>query len=231
MCGRLNITDDPFVIALVEQLGIPNPREKIKFGRFKRATDTISIIRQVDGVNQIDNAMWWLLLEQTPTGFKPSRFTSFNTRSDKLNAYRSAGFQPFRESRCVIPVKGFGETEYVNNKPIHYFDFETKSGEAMALGGLYKEWVHPNTGEYQLSCSVITLPPHNKIAHIHSKAMPLILPLESNSLSLWLDQTNKQAIGLERFLTPHLPQTIKATPIDKPSDHNAIGEAQIISAD
>lgn len=231
MCGRLNITDDPFVTALVEQLGIVNPTEKIRYGRFKRATDTISIIRQVNGQNQIDDATWWLLLEQTASGFKPSRYTSFNTRYDKLNVFRSAGYQPFRETRCIIPAKGFGETEFKNKKPLHYYDFETVSGEAMAFGGLYKQWVHPKTGEYKLSCSIITLPPHKKIAHIHSKAMPLIMPLNTGAIDEWLNSSNNNTIELERYLTPFIPQSLKATPINRPSEFCAIGEAEVIAAD
>lgn len=231
MCGRLNITDDPFVSALVELLGVVNPTQKLNFGRFKRATDNISIIRQVNGQNQIDDATWWLLLEQTDTGFKPSRYTSFNTRYDKLNVYRSAGYQPFRQSRCIVPAKGFGETEFVNKKPIHYYDFESDTGEAMAFAGLYKEWIHPITGEYKLSCSIVTLPPHPKLKHIHSKAMPLILPLHDNATQRWLDQSNNQAIGLEDLLIPNIPVNLKATPIKKPSEPVAIGQSQLIFAD
>ncbi|KZN58825.1 hypothetical protein [Pseudoalteromonas luteoviolacea] len=62
MCGRLNITDDPFVIQILLDLGIENPQERMHFGRFKRATDTISIIHQHNGQR---SATWWLLLTQT----------------------------------------------------------------------------------------------------------------------------------------------------------------------
>ena len=130
MCGRLNVSDDPFLVALLKNIGIESPREKLTFGRFKRATDSISIVREINGVRQIDNAVWWLLLDKTEHDFKPSKYTSFNTRSDKLNIRNSAGYIPFRQSRCIIPAKGFGETEFKNKKPIHYYDMEDIDGEA-----------------------------------------------------------------------------------------------------
>jgi putative SOS response-associated peptidase YedK len=42
------------------------------------------------------------------------------------------------------------------------------------LGVLCRERQHKNTGKRQISCSVITLPVHPKLQHIHNKAMPFI---------------------------------------------------------
>jgi len=231
MCGRLNVSDDPFVIQLVEQLGIENPIEKMRFGRFIRATDVISIIREGAGKRQLEDATWWLLLEKSNQGFKPSKYTSFNTRYDKLNLPRSAGYSAFRQSRCIIPVKGFGETEFVNKKPKHYFDMIAKDGEAIALGGLYRQWLDQETGEFCFSCSVITLPPHPKLKAIHSKAMPLILPKDHELLDNWLssDVTNPEIF--EFLLQAHLPQDLVAQQIDKPSLYHKIAEPFLISKD
>jgi putative SOS response-associated peptidase YedK len=135
MCGRLNVIDDTGVRELCEGLEIRLFPERQLFSRFIRATNQVSIIRKKSDVRRIDNATWWLLLEPTVTGFKPSKYTSFNTRFDKLNVKGSAGYQAYRYSRCVIPAKGFGESEYVNNKPLHYHDLVAKDG-AILLGGL-----------------------------------------------------------------------------------------------
>ncbi|WP_334313368.1 hypothetical protein [Psychrosphaera algicola] len=55
-----------------------------------------------------------------------------------MNVPRSAGYAPFRESRCVIVAKGFGETEFVQHGkqkvPKHYYDLTAKDG-AIAFGG------------------------------------------------------------------------------------------------
>ena len=72
MCGRLNVIDDPGVIELCEGLQIQLFPERQIFSRFIRATNQVSIVRQKDGIRRMDNAIWWLLLEPTGSGFKVS---------------------------------------------------------------------------------------------------------------------------------------------------------------
>jgi putative SOS response-associated peptidase YedK len=230
MCGRLNVIDDPDVIELCEGLQIQLFPERQIFSRFLRATNQVSIVRQKDGVRRMDNAIWWLLLEPSNTGFKPSKYTSFNTRYDKLNVKGSAGYQAYRHSRCVIPAKGFGETEYVNGKPIHYPDMVAKDG-AMLLGGLCREWLNTDTGELALSFSVITLPPHPKLLAIHSKASPLMLPMNMQLIDSWLDESVTDPSTFEPLLTPRIPYDLLAQQIDKPSTYQATSEIFTIKAD
>ena len=230
MCGRLNLTNTPGVQTLLNQLEIdlwPEPFDQ----RFVRATNQIPIVIEQNNQRQQKLATWWLLLEPTETSFKPSKYTSFNTRYDKLNVPRSAGYIPFRQSRCIIPAAGFGETEFINKKPIHYYDFEAVPGEAIAFGGLYKEWINKNSGEVVFSCSVITLPPHNKLKHIHSKASPLILPQDPNLLDSWLDPMNQNTDMFNSLLSPNLPQDLNAYPIDKPSTFIQMGNTEFIGRD
>lgn len=234
MCGRLNTTDDPALHKVLSKLGLPHWQSSAKafrHQRFVRATDKISIIREKDGQRKVEDAIWWLLLDQTELGFKPSKYTSFNTRHDKLNKPRAAGYEPFRMARCIILAKGFGETELVNKRPQHYWDFEALEGQVIAFGGLYKEWLHPITGDVFLSCSIITLPAHDKLQHIHSKSMPLILPQQDNTLNLWLDSSLTDVEVFSSLLTPNLYQDLIAYPIDKPSRCNQIGNALIIPQD
>jgi len=215
MCGRLNVSDDPFVTKLLENLGIENPRETMHYGRMIRATNVISIVRENNKKRQLDDASWWLLQEPTETGFKASKYTSFNTRYDKLNTPRSAGFQAFRESRCVIVVKGFGETEGkgINAK---YHDFYAEQG-AIALGGLYRQWLHPASQETFLSCSVITLPPHEKLTPYHSKASPLMLPQDDDTIDAWLDSSNHNTEMFADLLKANIPHDLSVQEINKPS--------------
>ena len=97
MCGRLNVTDDPAVRALCETLGINIWSDPPIFTRYIGAASPVSIIRVHKQGRSLDDAIWWLLLEPAESGFKPSKYTSFNTRYDKLNASGSAGFTPFRK--------------------------------------------------------------------------------------------------------------------------------------
>ncbi|KZN37618.1 SOS response-associated peptidase family protein [Pseudoalteromonas luteoviolacea] len=230
MCGRLNITDDPFVIQVLLDLGIENPREQVLFGRFKRAADTISIVHQQNGQRFMSSAMWWLLLTQTQSGFKPSKYTSFNSRYDKLHVQSSAAYHPFRYHRCIIVVKGFGETQYQNGKPLHYHDFIAENS-ALCLAGLYKYWQHPITGKHVLSCSVITLPPHPKLRPYHDKASPMMLPQNPALLDKWLDDSFHDVTGFNHLLVPHLYQPLIVQKIDKPSCYKPVAPSQTLMHD
>jgi len=230
MCGRLNVVDNPALIELIEGLGIQLWSSQLLFGRFKRATDRISIVRSRDGGRILDDAIWWLLLEPCEQGFKPSKYTSFNTRYDKLNQPRSAGFHAYRQSRCVIPVVGFGESEFVNKKPLHYHDFVAEEG-ALLMGGLYREWVNRKTGETTLSCSVITVPPHPKLTPYHAKSSPLIMPQDTVLLDAWLEQSVQDTAQFNFLLEPHIPSNLRVFQIDKPSLHNTLKDKGIVTAD
>lgn len=230
MCGRLNVTDNPFVIGLLEGLGIPLSLSvgpgALRTGRFIRATNIISIVLEQQGQRRLQDAVWWLLLEVTETGFKPSPYTSFNTRSDKLNTQGSAGFIPFRQQRCIVPAAGFGETELIDGKSV-YHDF---SGEqAIAFGGLYRSWLNKQTGELIYSCSIITLPPHPKLLPYHSKAMPLILPPEQ--FDLWLSPAQQDVMVFADLLKPVLRQNLRGFQIDKPASYRQIGQEFLLLAD
>ncbi len=227
MCGRFNASFDKGVRKLYTSLQINKVIDRPIDKRFVKAADTISIVRNVDNSRQVENALWWLLLAETDNGFKPSKYTSFNTRFDKLATQGSAGYQAYRQSRCIIAVKGFGETEFVNKKPVHYYDMTAQNG-GLILGGLCREWVHTKTGEQKLSCSVITLPPHPKLKHIHSKAMPLILPQEPALVDRWLSTDITDTRQFSSLLSPHIPQPLIAQKIDKPNSYQAIGEGELI---
>lgn len=227
MCGRLNVIDSPEVIDLCGQLGISlkDQAMPLRTSRFIRATNKVSIVVEQSGQRRLQDAIWWLLLEQAEHGFKPSQYTSFNTRYDKLNIKGSAGYSAFRTQRCIIPAAGFGETEVIDGKN-QYTDFIGQSG--LAFGGLYRTWLNKETGELTYSCSVITLPPHPKIMPYHSKASPLMLTTEVFDYWLSADQ-NVQVF--EKLLKPSIPVKLNAIPIDKPSAFNKIGASVFIPAD
>lgn len=230
MCGRLNITDDPFVIQILLDLGIKDPHKNMLFSRFKRATDKVSIVYQDNHERKVAEATWWLLLTQTQTGFKPSKYTSFNSRYDKLNVKNSAAYHPYRYHRCIVVAKGFGETQSISGKAPLYHDFQALNG-ALCFAGLYKKWHHPITDQHVISCSIITLAPHPKLMPFHNKASPFILPQQPALLNAWLDSSFYDVSYFSDLLQPHLPNTLIAQQIDKPSQCNPISEEIIIERD
>ena len=126
MCGRFNATFDGGVRKLYTSLKINKMVDRPINKHFVKATDTVAIVREKANSRVVENAIWWLLLDSTENGFKPSKYTN------------SAGYQAYRHSRCVIAVKGFGETEFINKKPVHYFDMQAEHG-GLLLGGLSRD--------------------------------------------------------------------------------------------
>lgn len=226
MCGRFNVTDDPFMHGLLQGLGVDLGPLPLRTSDDVAPTDTVSIVIEQDGHPVLNDALWWLLLEQTLQGLRPNtRYASFNTRSDKLNTPGSAGFNAFRTHRCIVPVSGFVETQ--NGKAYAI----AGQGEAIALGGLCREWVDSDSGEVVRSCSIITLAPHPKLVPFHAKSMPLILPSDPVVWQRWLRCGEYPAQTLNDLLQPQIPLPLSVTPIEKASLRIPSGETLFIAAD
>ena len=227
MCGRFNVNDDSFVQLLLEGLEVANPQEQ-RHSPFITPCQPISVVLEEQGQRRLQDATWWLLLEPNDNGFKPSRYTSFNTRYDKVNQAGSAGYQSYRSQRCIIPASGFGETQFVNKKAVSYHNM-TATEEALAFAGLYRLWRHPRTGELAYSCSIITNAPHPKFANIHTKASPAMLA--PHQYDMWLDPTVNDPNQLNDVLQPRIVTRLSAQAINKPSLGEAIGNSFVIEKD
>ena len=106
-----------------------------------------------DRGSQVRKALWWLLLERQEGRFRPSKYTSFNTHSNKLDQKRSVGYLLYRKSRCLVPASYFIEGTGPKGRRLYHRIQPT--GEAFALGGLYRAWVDRESGEMVHSCSKV----------------------------------------------------------------------------
>jgi len=189
---------------------------------------TIDIITNRGGELAVRCATWWLLLEPAQGGgFLPSKYTSFNTKSTKLNIPKSAGYHPYRSSRCIVPATYVIEGE--GPKGARRYHKISPANQQFALGGLYREWVDSSTGEVTLSCSVITLPPHPAWEGVHSKSTPLFLPPDLEAQYRWLSPDIQDTSEFSSWLTPGFPDDLVCTPIDRPGLQTEIGPKFTIS--
>lgn len=227
MCGRFNVIDNPATRELFEYLGIDVPFRETDFAR---VAGPIEIVIERGGQRYLREATWWLHLEPRDGSFKPSKWTSFNTRYDKLNVKSSVGYQPFRDTRCIIVASGFGETEPVPGKKTvkRYHNFSAIDS-AIAFAGLYKEYVMPGTGESVLACSIITLPPHPKLEPYHTKASPMMLPRDW--MGTWLDPEFHNVDQFAPLLEPAIRHNLEGQQIDAPGKRNPAGHPFIIPDD
>ena len=222
MCGRFNLHDNPYVRLLLEYLGVqgaqPLYRDDIPPG------EKISIVRETHGARALDTAIWWLVLDHKT--LKPSKYTSFNSRWDRLEDPRSQAYKPFRQSRCIIPASALCEG-LGDKKTYHQIELE---GRAIAFGGLYKEYTNHEIGETVIGASIITLPSCEKWAAIHPKSIPLMLDATDKTLiDRWLDPTFQDVDYFRPLLEAHIAFPQRVTPIDRPSKWNPIGESYLIS--
>ncbi|MGM0633635.1 MAG: SOS response-associated peptidase family protein [Pseudomonadota bacterium] len=223
MCGRFNIIDSPEVRRLLRILNVTP--EGMHWSGDVSPGSHISMVSENGTGRAIRDATWWLLLDHDT--LKPSRYTSFNTRSDRLHTPRSAGYRPYRQSRCIIPASAFIEG-LGDRQTYHKIELE---GQAIAFGGLYREYVNRETGETATGASIITLPPPAEWKEIHPKSMPLMLPVEDTAtLDAWLDPGVQDVERFDALLQPRIAMDQLLTPIDRPSRWNERGRTFRISA-
>ena len=243
MCGYLgNVIQDPLYKTLIDLLQAKDQLNLEFDNPGSGPAASINIIHaaeqgSVSGERQLDKAIWWLLLEkQTDGGLKPSKYTSFNTRSDKLNVPRSAGFNAYRESRCIIPatyiIEGEGTKDKGAKNHRRYHRIEPKHC-GFALAGLYRNWLDESTGEELKSCSVITVPPSPEWQGVHSKSTPLFLSAHNAELiAQWLDPAVQDIEVFDYLFEPLIglrgEEELIATPIDRPGSQQVTGEAKVL---
>jgi putative SOS response-associated peptidase YedK len=234
MCGRLNITDDPFTIDLLKYFGVElgiTPRLPLyNMGPAER----IPIIFEQDGELTARFAIWSFLLESTPTGLKPKAgLSTFNAKAQRLTESRLWS-KPYKTSRCIIPASGFYEFKSVKRKKHPYLIKPVD--QAISFAGLFREWQSKKDVVY--SCALIVTVPNPKLTHIHDKSFPVIL--EQAFFDPWLDRKNQHTERFEPLYEPWLRTDFTATPTDPFYNHprnknsgclEAIGEPELIHAD
>lgn len=120
----------------------------------------------------------WGYLQPTAKDSKESAEIKYNTANARCESifekplYKEAIF----EKRCVIALDGFFEWRHAFNKTFpHYIYHRTQP--VLLMGGIWNEWVNPETGEVKETVSMMTTAanPLMEVIHNRKKRMPLIL--------------------------------------------------------
>ncbi len=218
MCGRMNITDSPFVRELMKGLGMstyPRAKNNIAPG------STAGILIESSEGRQLQQAYWSLLIEPkvNKPGYRPNpKWATFNSKSTRLQSSRLWS-SAFKSQRAIIPASCFFEWK---DKVCHAI---APLDKAIAFAGLYRTWEF--AGETIYSFSVITLPGQAAFRHIHQKSYPLML--EEQEYDLWLDPNSKNPTSFQSLLDSGIRQDISVIPVDSPENMEVVGESEIIS--
>ena len=224
MCGRFNVSDDPLVQGLLDELGIPlriEPRVNIAPGA------KAQIVYETHQGRTLQDAIWSLLIERKPdgTGYRPSpKYSTFNARSGSLGT-SPLWKKRFHSQRAIIPASGFhewtGEKGHKQCYNIHPAD------SAIAFAGLYELWDFQE--EVVPSFTIITLPPHPRFSHIHPKSIPLMLNPED--FDMWLDPSLTNTDPFQNLLKTRIRQPLLVEPIRSPATLEQTAQAERIEPD
>lgn len=226
MCGFFEFNNhSPQGENLIRSLEIDEQSDLFRTNSGSGPASVVDIVLSAGGRRSVVPAVWWLLLDRQT--LKPSRYTSFNTRSDKLNVRNSAGYQSYRHQRCIVPATGIVEGD--GPKGLRRYHLIEPESTGFALGGLYREWVSSETGEHAYSCSIITLPPHPEWQNIHSQSTPLFLPHDDpEMIERWLDPHCDSVGQFDELLNPVFRDRLSVTPVDRPSSRVPTGTTFLI---
>lgn len=202
MCGRFNITDDPYLQALMQSLGIdigplPEPRYNIA------PTDRVPVVHELDGKRALTEMRWWLVPSWSDG---PSqKYAMFNARSETLA--KSRAFRgPFKRTRAVIPASNFIEWQKTTGGKQPYMI--ERQDRALAFAGLWDFW--ERDGEQIYSCSIVTTNAAPNFEWLH-KRMPVML--DSDGVAQWLDH-DLDSEKLMALFEPTLLAPLMITPIE-----------------
>lgn len=197
MCGRYNITDNPAVHALLQQLGIelgPLPT------RYNVApTEPTLTIVGGDRAELLD-MRWWF----TPAWVdEPStKYSMFNAKSETLassRAFRGA----FKYRRGIVPVSSFIEWQHKDGQKQPFLI--TNADHCLFLAAVWELW-----NEELFSCAIVTTAACEAFEAIHSR-QPVIL--DQQEALTWLSAKDTSELS-PMMQSRDLSQYLHA-PIDK----------------
>ena len=88
----------------------------------------------------------------------------------RLPMFRDA----YARRRCIVPVDGFFEWRAIKAHGRSGPRYRNEDGSPFGLAGLWENWRNPNTGEWERTFAIITVPSNELVGQIHDR-MPAIL--------------------------------------------------------
>ena len=188
------------------------------------------IVIQREHAREVRKAIWSILIEPKPDGgyralkaWKDNKpLKSFNALSSRLT--KSPAWSPlYKHHRCIIPASYFYEWAPGNR----CFKIGP-TDEAIALGGLYKPIRFGQETVY--GCTIVILPGHPKLQHIHNQSFPLML--RPSDYDAWLDPAQTDTDVFANWMaTPIMRVPFQAQHVDSPRTLNPLAKAELFDAD
>lgn len=169
-------------------------------------TDTVSLVREVDGERRLQPAYWWLV----PSWAREvsQKYSMFNARSETL-AQSRAFAKPFRSQRGLVPMSSFIEWRVEDGAKQPWL--VSNAGQALAVAALWDEWRGGDSDEPLLSCTLVTTAAATSFAPWH-KRMPVLLAPDEQAA--WLDNSRQVDADSDIF-RPQLKMPLRLAPLSR----------------
>lgn len=219
MCGRYTLTSSPEALrALFRYAEQPNfpPRYNVA------PTQPIPVVCFINGERKFALMRWGLL----PSWVKdPKAFSLIiNARGENVldkPAFRAA----MKRRRCLVPADGFYEWKAGGARKQPYF-IHAKSGEPLALAGLWETWTGPN-GEELDTVAIVTTDANPTLQAMHDR-MPVIVAPEA--FDLWLDSDRVDDKTAAALIAPAPDDLLEAYPVSVDVNRVANDDAHLVEA-
>ncbi len=139
-----------------------------------------------DDLSKIVLAKWGLI----PYWAKDTSIqkSTLNARIETL--FEKAAFKHHTSQRCIVPLDGFYEWKWLDEKgkAKQKYLIKDAENEIFSVAGLWNNWVNASTGEVIPTFTLITTQANELMSEIHNtkKRMPLILSPQLEQI--WLEE-------------------------------------------
>lgn len=211
MCGRFALDENPLRFA--EHFNLTGDVLLSPAWNIAPSFKINTITAPQDGARQLRTMRWGLIPAWAKDAAIGNRLSNARgeTVADKPS-FRSA----FKYRRCLIPASGFYEWKSHQGRKQPWY-MSLKSGEPMALAGLWESWQAPD-GETLQTCCIITTSANSLMQPIHER-MPVILNREQ--WESWLSPQERNPHHVLPFIQPCDAEPMQAWPVS--TELNQVG--------
>jgi putative SOS response-associated peptidase YedK len=193
MCGRFGLTR-PEALKL-ERFGISELPPLVPRYNIPPSSD-ILVVRERKGVTEAEMIRWGLV----PSWAKDPKIGNrmANVRSDtalEKSSFRAA----MQKRRCLIPADVFYEWQDIpGQKRRKPYAVAIRDGGIFALGGVWEAWRAKESGEWLITCAILTTEPNELLQPIHDR-MPVIV--KEDDYARWVSPATKD-VDVRRMVQP-----------------------------
>lgn len=208
MCGRYYLEADPAKLASYYGSKNPLPNHPANYNVAPTQESLVVRFNPATGQRSLDPLRWGLVPRWAKDASGAAKL--MNARSEGV-AEKPSFRDAFAKRRCLVPADGFYEWRQEGPGPKQPYAIALRSGETMALAGLWEGWKQPD-GSWLRTYTIVTTEAVGKITALHHRT-PVILPPEH--WDAWLGEREsgtEELLGLMQALDA---EKLRVWPVSK----------------